>query len=149
MVAALTRFLRKHRSIALDTGPLIYFVEGHPRYSPLCEALFEGIESGAVKATTSTLTLLETLVRPYQLKNDDLVLKFYSLLTTYPHLTWVPMTLNIADLAARLRADHQLKTPDAIQAASAITSGATGFVCNDRAFRKIQEFDSLVLDDYI
>ncbi len=146
--AALKRFLHKHRIIAFDTGPLIYFVEKHPRYFPLCDVIFEGVESGAVKATTSTLTLLETLVRPYQLKNDELVLKFYSLLTTYPHLTWIPITLNIADLAARLRAEHHLKTPDAIQAASAITSDATGFVCNDRVFRKIPEIDCLVLDDY-
>lgn len=148
VAAALKRFLRKHRSVALDTGPFIYFVEEHPRYFPLCEIIFEAVESGTVKASTSTLTLLETLVRPYQLKDDDLVLKFYSLLTTYPHLTWIPMTLNVADLAAGLRAEHQLKTPDAIQAASAITSGATGFVCNDRAFRKIPELDCLVLDDY-
>lgn len=147
VAAALKRFLHKHRIIALDTGPLIYFVEGHPRYLPLCEVIFEGVESGAVKASTSTLTLLETLVRPYQLKNDELVLKFYSLLTTYPHLTWVPITLNIADMAARLRAEHHLKTPDAIQAASAITSDATGFVCNDRTFRKIPELDCLILDD--
>ena len=148
VAAALKRFLRKHRIIALDTAPLIYFVEGHPRYLPLCEGIFEGVESGAVKASTSTLTLLETLVRPYQLKNDELVLKFYSLLTPYPHLTWIPITLNIADMAARLRAEHHLKTPDAIQAASAITSDATGFVCNDRAFRKIPELDCLILDDY-
>lgn len=148
VAAALKRFLRKHRIIALDTAPLIYFVEGHPRYLPLCEGIFEGVESGAVKASTSTLTLLETLVRPYQLKNDELVLKFYSLLTTYPHLIWIPITLNIADMAARLRAEHHLKTPDAIQAASAITSDATGFVCNDRAFRKIPELDCLILDDY-
>jgi predicted nucleic acid-binding protein len=148
VAAALKRFLHKHRIIALDSGPLIYFVEEHPRYSPLCEVIFENVESGAVKASTSTLTLLETLARPYQLKNDELVLKFYSLLTTYPHLTWVPTTLNVADLAARLRAGHHLKTPGAIQAASAITSGATGFVCNDRAFRKISELDCLILDDY-
>jgi len=51
-----------------------------------------------------------------------LVLKFYALLTTYPHLSWVPMTLNVADRAAKLRADHGLKTPDAIQAASAISA---------------------------
>ncbi len=148
VAAALKRFLRKHRIIAFDTGPLIYFVEEHPRYLPLCELIFDGVGSGTVKASTSTLTLLETLVRPYQLKTDELVLKFYSLLTTYPHLAWVPMTLNIADLAARLRAEHHLKTPDAIQAASAITSDATGFVCNDRAFQKIPELECLILDDY-
>jgi len=147
MLRALAGFLKKHHSVYLDTSTFIYFVERHPRYSPICEELFHEIEAGRVKASTSTLTLLETLVQPYRQKKDDLVLKFFALLTTYPHLTWVPMTLNVADQAAKLRADHGLKTPDAIQAASAIFCGADGFVCNDKVFNKINAFESLILDD--
>lgn len=60
VAAALKGFLCRHRFIALDTGPLIYFVEEHPWYFPLWDVIFEGIESGSVKASTSTLTLLET-----------------------------------------------------------------------------------------
>ena len=144
---SLAGFLKRHRSIYLDTSAFIYFVERHPRYFPVCEELFRAIEAGRTNASTSTLTLLEILVQPYRQKNDDLVLKFYALLTTYPHLTWVPMTLNVADQAAKLRAEHGFKTPDAIQAASAISCGATGFVCNDRAFGKVTAFESLILDD--
>ena len=144
---SLSGFLKKHRSVYLDTSAFIYFIERHPRYFSVCEELFRAIEAGRTKASTSTLTLLEILVQPYRQKNDDLVLKFYALLTTYPHLTWVPMTLNVADQAAKLRAEHGFKTPDAIQAASAISCGATGIVCNDRAFGKVSAFESLVLDD--
>lgn len=146
---SLDGFLKRHHSVFLDTSAFIYFVEQHARYFPLCETLFGGIEGGRTKASTSTLTLLEILVQPYRLKKDDLVFKYYALLTTYPHLSWVPLNLNVADLAAKLRAEHRLKTPDAIQAASAITHGATGFICNDKIFRKIQNFESLVIDDYI
>ena len=146
---AIKAFLQKHRSVALDTSVFIYFVEGYPRYYPFCDALFGEIEAGRTTASTSTLTLLEILVQPYQRKKDDLVIKFYSLFTTYPHLVWVPMTLNVADTAARLRAEYRLKTPDAIQAASAIAHGATGFVCNDKVFQKIKEIECLVIDDYI
>ncbi len=141
-------FLKKHRSIAIDTSAFIYFVEGHPRYFPLCEKLFSAIETGKHRAFTSTLTLLEVLVQPYRLKRDDIVLKFYALLTTYPHLAWVPLDTTVADRAAQLRAEHNLRTPDSIQAASASLSGATGFVCNDRAFEKIKELDCLIIDDY-
>jgi len=80
---------------------------------------------------------LRSWCNPTVRRKDDLVLKFYVLLTTYPHLAWVPMTLNVADQDAKLRAEHGLKTPDAIQAASAISCGATGFVSNDRAFDKV------------
>jgi predicted nucleic acid-binding protein len=92
--------------------------------------------------------LLEILVQPYRLKNEEIVLKFYSLFTTYPHLTWIPLTLGISDLAAQLRAEHNLKTPDAIQIASALSSGATGFVCNDKGFQKIKGIECLLLSDY-
>jgi predicted nucleic acid-binding protein len=124
-------------------------VEHHPRYSHFCETLFDRIETGKTRATTSTLTLLEVLVQPYRQNNEELVMKFYALLTSYPHLTWVPMTLNVADRAAKLRAEHQLKTPDSIQAASAIACGATGFICNDKIFRKVKEFESLIINDCV
>lgn len=146
--SSVTDFLRRNRSIFLDTSAFIYFIERHPRYYSFCESLFGSIEAGHVRASTSTLTLLEILVQPYRLKKDDLVLKFYSLLTTYPHLTWVPLTLDVADRAARLRAEYRLKTPDAIQAASAISYGAAGFICNDRAFEKVTEIECLVIADH-
>jgi hypothetical protein len=34
-------------------------------------------------------------------------------------------------IVLKLHADYRLKTPDVIQAASAISYGATGFICND------------------
>ena len=140
-------FLRRHRHIFLDTSIFIYFVEQHPRYHLLCDHIFEAVEAGSVRASTSTLTLLEILVQPYRRKADDLVLRFYSLLQTYPNLGWVPLTLEIADLAARLRAECLPETPDSVQAASAICAGATGFVCNDADFRRVEEIECLVLEE--
>ena len=140
-------FLKKHYRIALDTSVFIYFIESHPDYFPLCNRLFEAVEHSHNKASTSTLSLLEVLVQPYRMNKEELAIKFYALMSTYPHLTWLDMSLNIADLAARLRAKYRLRTPDSIQAASAISSGATGFICNDRAFKKIKEIDVLVLEE--
>lgn len=93
------------------------------------------------------MTLLEILVQPYRKKLDDLVLKFFALLTTYPNLKRVGLEVKFADTAARLRADHRLKTPDAIQAATAICSGATGLLCNDAVFKRVKAFDCLLLDE--
>jgi len=143
----LREFLEEHPLLSLNTSVLIYFVEQHSRYHDLCTPVFESIENGSVKATTSTLTLLEILVQPYRKRLDDLVLKFFALLTTYPNLSWIDLNVDIADTAARLRADHRLKTPDAIQAATAICSGTTGFLCNDAVFKRVKEFNCLLLDE--
>lgn len=146
---SLDAFLKRHRHIFIDTSLFIYHVEKHPRYHVVCDKIFRDIESGRLRASTSTLLLLEILVQPYRLKKESLVLNFYSLLTTYPNLAWIDLTLNIADIAARLRAENNFKTPDSIQAASAIVSGASGFISNDNVFKKLKEIDSLILDDCI
>lgn len=142
-------FFKKHRKIYLDTSVFIYFIERHPNYYDLCDEIFGDIEEGRIEAATSTLTLTEILVQPYRLKKEELVLKFYSLFTTYPNLKWIQLTLDISDLAAKIRAEHNLKTPDAIQIASALSCGATGFVCNDKAFRKARNIEFLVLGDLV
>lgn len=148
-ISPLDKFLKGHRSIFIDTSLFIYFIEKHPRYYPVCDKILKDIESCRVKAFTSSLSLLEILVQPYRRKKDDLVFKFYSLLTTYPNLTWIDLTLELADIAARLRAEYNLKTPDSIQAASAIASGAAGFICNDSVFKKIKEIECCVLEECI
>ena len=35
------------------------------------------------------------------------------------------------------------------QAATAISYGATGFICNDKIFRKVKEFESLIINDCV
>lgn len=144
--SSLRDFFKKHRKVYLDTAIFIYFVERNLRYHDLCDKIFSDIEEGHIEASTSTLTLTEILVQPYRLKKEELILKFYALFSTYPNLNWLPLTLNIADQAAKLRAEHNFKTPDAIQIASALSVGSTGFVCNDKAFKRVKEIDCLVLE---
>lgn len=143
----LGEFLKKHTRLYLNTSVFIYFIEEHPRYFEVCDQLFNNLEEGKTEAVTSTLTLTEILVLPYKQQNEELVLKFYSLFTTYPHLTWQPVSLPVADLAAKLRADHNLKTPDAIHAASALSSGASCIICNDQVFGRVNDIGCLNLDE--
>jgi predicted nucleic acid-binding protein len=149
MSVSLDSFLYKYKSVYLDTSAFIYFIEDNTRYHKVCKSIFEKIEAGSIKASTSTLTLLEVLVKPYKLKRDDLVFSFYSLFSTYPNISWINLTFNISDLAAKLRAENGLKAPDAIHAASAISCGAKGFICNDRVFRKINDIDCFMIDDCV
>jgi predicted nucleic acid-binding protein len=93
--------------------------------------------------------MLEVLVHPYRHGDEEEVDRCFALLSTYPHLKWVAVSLDVADRAAQLRATFNLRTPDAIQAATAMLSGATGFVSNDRAFRKVNGLDVLILDDLL
>jgi len=142
-------FLTTHSTIGLDTNVLIYFVQAHPRYGPWCRALFERIARDQTAAATSVVSLLEVLVEPYRREDLALVQAFYALLPGYPGLKWLPVTLEVSDTAAQLRARYHLITPDAIQIATAIEVGATGFIGNDNGFRKVKEIECLVLDDVV
>ena len=148
-VEHLRAFLRSHNRVALDTSIFIYQLEINAQYFPLSDVVFAWLGEGEHVAVTSTLTLTELLVPAYREGNERRIQTYYGLLGTYPNLTWVPPTLEVADLAARLRATYRLKTPDAIQAATAVHSEASAFITNDSIFKRLRELHCLVLDDLL
>lgn len=143
----LDAFLRRHQKIALDTCIFIYQVEANPRYFPLSDRVFSWLEKSGHRAVTSTITMTELLVQPYRRLDQQRVDEIASLFSTYPALDWIAPDLEIADLAARIRAEFSLKIPDAIQLATAITVAATAFVTNDQEFKRFKGVEALTLDE--
>lgn len=141
--------MSRHRKIGLDTSIFIFQVEANEKYFHLTDSIFHWLEALKVQAVTSTITLLELLVQPYRLGDIDRVNKFYALLSTFPHLEWVAPTLEIVDMGARFRAEYNLRTPDAVQAATSVSCDAKGFISNDAGFRRVAQLDVVVLDDLL
>jgi uncharacterized protein len=142
----LRAFLRRHRRIALDTSVFIYQLEANARYLARTDQIFAWIERPGSKAVTSTITMTELLVQPYRVADQQQADEFYVLLSTHPNLEWIAPNLEIADRAAKLRALHGLRTPDALHAATAVHAGATGLVTNDPVFERVKDFETLLLD---
>ncbi len=46
--------------VALDSAPLIYYMECHPKYGRLVDPFFSAVQRGSIRIATSTLTLLVT-----------------------------------------------------------------------------------------
>jgi predicted nucleic acid-binding protein len=107
------------------------------------------VERSGHEAVTSTITMTELLVPSYRDDDEHRVDEFYGLLSTYPNLRWIAPDLEVADLAARMRAAYRLRTPDALQAATAIREKATALVTNDPIFARIGEFETAVLDQFL
>jgi predicted nucleic acid-binding protein len=124
-------------------------LEANARYLPLTDLVFSWIERPDSRAVTSTITMTELLVQPYRNSDEQQVDEFYARLSTYPNLEWIAPDLAIADLAARLRALHRLRTPDALQAATAEHARATALITNDAVFERVHSFETLVLDHVI
>jgi predicted nucleic acid-binding protein len=81
--------------------------------------------------------MAELLVHPYRLANEPLLNQYYGLLSSFPNLNWVAPDLAIADVSARLRTQHGLRLPDALQVATAIQAGAGAILTNDAAFARV------------
>lgn len=145
----LRSFLERHPLVGLDTSVFIYQLEGGPPYQGAVHEVFTWLHRPRSRAVTSTITMVELLVAPYRVGDVDRVNSFFALLSTYPHLEWLAPSLEIADSAARLRAEYGLRTPDAIQVATAAARGARGFISNDSALRKVRQLDVLLVDELV
>ncbi|MFN0165452.1 MAG: type II toxin-antitoxin system VapC family toxin [Bryobacteraceae bacterium] len=145
----LRAFLRRHRLVALDTNIFIYELEANARYTHLTDRIFSWLDGPDGNAVTSTITMTELLVQPYRDSDEQRVDEFYGLLSTHPNLDWIAPNLEIADTAARFRALHRLRTPDALLAATAAHSGATGLITNDAVFERVTVFETIVLDRHL
>ena len=117
--------------VAVDTAPLIYFIEENPRYLPHLRAFFDAVDKGHFRIVTSILTLTEVLIHPLRQGNSQLADEYRRILLQADNVETLPVSAPIAEAAARLRAKHNLRTPDSIQIATAINAGATSFLTND------------------
>jgi predicted nucleic acid-binding protein len=147
----MTSFLKNLRGqkVSLDTMVFIYAFEKHPTYLPLVKPLFHAVENGDVKAVTSTLTIAECLVQPYRKKDMMLAARYWTLFRNFPHLSVLPVTEDVAEKTAFFRARFHLKTPDAIQLATASIAGSRSFLTNDGSLPAIEGVEILVLDNLL
>lgn len=129
----------RQKVLALDTNIFIYHFEENPAYSAFTDGLFEKIESGRVRAITSALTLHEILTGARKAGNAGLVSLYRNLLGSFPNLYFIPFDSKVADISSDLRFRYGLRTPDAIQVATAIHQRADAFVTNDEGLRRIKE----------
>jgi predicted nucleic acid-binding protein len=132
--------------VGLDTAPLIYLIEEHPVYLPGVRPFFEAAHRREFRIVTSILSLTEVLVHPMRLGDHALVSQYRRILLQADQITVVPVSEIVAEEAAQLRARHSLRTPDAIHLATALRSGASSFLTNDRQMPKLPGLNLLVLD---
>ena len=135
--------------VALDTAPFIYLIEEHPQYLPIVRPVFAAIAAGKLPAVTSGLTLLETLVQPYRVGNAMLAERYEALLTRSRGLHLVEITRAVCRVGAQLRAAHTLKTPDALQLATALLTKCPVFLTNDRELPVIPGIRILTVQAYL
>lgn len=133
--------------VGIDTAPLIYYIEEDPTYLPLVDPFFAALACGELRAVTSTITLVEVLTQPLRQGAGELARQYRDLLLATDGLSVHPVSPAIAEEAARLRSVRQVRTPDAIQLATARLAAAHAFLTNDRRLATVPDLPVLILDD--
>lgn len=132
--------------IYLDACGFIYSVEHIEPYRGLMEPMWRQAATGQLTIVTSELSVMETLVKP--LRDGDEVLQWYfQELFNSTEVRLVPATRALWEDAAEIRAGLNLRTPDALHAATSIQERCTLFVTNDGAFRRVVGLPVVVLDE--
>ncbi|WP_161595528.1 type II toxin-antitoxin system VapC family toxin [Tepidimonas charontis] len=116
--------------VYLDACIVIYYVQQHPRYVDGITRAMLPAKSPKPQLVVSDLTRLECRVFPMR-RHDDRLLAEYDAFFTLPAVRHMLMDTAVFDLATRLRAQHNLKTPDALHLAAAIHAGCQEFWTND------------------
>jgi predicted nucleic acid-binding protein len=120
--------------VLIDTAPIIYHLESHPRFGPRFAPVFEAHAAGRLRFAVTTVTLAEVLTGPLAAGDEALARRYRAVLESW---RVIPLDADIAETAARLRATLGLKLPDAVQAASALAVNAEALVTHDRDFARV------------
>lgn len=134
--------------VYVDTSPVIYTVEQHPDYFALLDPLWAASESGQIQVVSSEMILLETLTGALK-RNDPQLIADYEKVLTASELNLIPISSALLRDAARLRASVNIKTPDAIHAATALASGCDLLITNDKDLKRITALNVIILSEIV
>ena len=121
--------------LLVDSAPIIYVLEGHPKLAPRFSPLFEANATGRLRFAVTTITIAEVLTGPLQAADEALARRYRAILESWQHIA---LDVDIAESAARLRVSLRLKLADAIQLASALAVNAAALVTHDRDFSRVR-----------
>ena len=131
----------------IETAPLIYYVEEKPTYVTKMDAIIDAVDQTSIAAISSVILLTEVLSQPIKLGNTALERQYRNILLHSGGFSLLPVTKQIAEFAADLRARYNLRTPDALHVATAIIAGCDAFLTNDTALQRVAEIPILLLDE--
>jgi predicted nucleic acid-binding protein len=143
--------LYKVKEVCLDTSIFIYHLEDISPYNILTKILVEKIAAGEIFCYISTLTVTELLTKPYKIKDIKKISLFEDFIQSLPNTKIQDIDYNIAKRAAKIRANNNLRTPDAILLATASINKSSCFITNDVSLKNIsvEDISILVLNDYL
>ncbi len=134
-------------NLFFDACVIIYLIEAEePFYSKVRQLLHRIVDSHPdTSIAISRLSVLECLVRPLRHREDSTV-ELYRTFFAKQDLHIIELAPEVVEKALWLRVRYNLRTPDALQAASAMDlPGEKFFLTGVRSFNKISELNVKII----
>ena len=127
--------------IALDTNVLIYFLEGVEPQASKVEQILSRFMKSEDEGVISTITVAEVLTGFYLAGDANKAAKVKKLLNdlTLNSFKIVPVTFEIADLAASLKTRKGGRLPDALIVATALNEKADMIYSQDKDLQRFNK----------
>ncbi len=133
--------------IFIDTAPLIYLIEKNDLFYETTKEIFATYVTNKYELYTSTITVTEFGVVPYKENRKSVITDFEKILNL-ANINVKDINYPTAETAYKLRAKYQfLKTPDALQLATAIYNNCNKFLTNDKKLKQISEIEIVLISD--
>lgn len=113
---------------------VIYYLED---VAPYAERLELFLAQTQLQLQLSSVALAEILAGPWRQGKEDLAGEIEKRIRAIPNLKVTPIGWAEANWGAKLRGTQNLKMPDALVVAAAITNGANMLLTNDRKLGKL------------
>jgi predicted nucleic acid-binding protein len=140
--------INRYARIAVDTAPLIYFLEDIEPWVSIVRRVIDRAIRGGCVAVVSAVTEVELRVGP--LTRDPADVDAVERLLSLKGVEVSPVSRAVAREAASFRARYRLSLPDAVVAATASTEGCGALLANDDVFKRLAApWKYLHLDDYV
>lgn len=128
-------------TVFLDASAIIYLIEAREPFYASYQAAFRKLAEAEpdISVAISRLSILECLVQPLKNQDKETVWQYRDFFSRQG-LSVIDLSQEVIEKALLLRVNFNLRTPDALQAACALslTDGSV-FLTGDRSFLRIPE----------
>lgn len=132
--------------ISLDTN-IFLAIKNKEDSSPFCEKILNAIEEKKFTGVLSTIVISEVLVGFYQ--NDETweADEFTQNIIAYYKI--IPVSLEISQKGAKIRANHNIKLPDALIIAMLELNQAKILITSDKGLSKYKDIDIMSPEKFV
>ena len=124
-------------AVLLDTNVLLNAKNSSELYSAYSLQILDAIEEGTIHGIISVISIAELSTGYYLHGDRQGKEELLAHLISTKDFVIVELDMNLADMAAQIRADTGLKLPDSIIIATGLAKGAQYLITHDKELKKV------------